>query len=102
MLCVNKDDIFIIDDLIRYILSESVVEIKLTFETTALKNYFFHTIKKYVSDIYIINCISSEKRIYNDLISAKKYDLIILDNVKKSDFDIENTNILNNKKIFIY
>jgi hypothetical protein len=99
---VNKDDIFVIDDLIRYILNEDTNEIKLSFETTALKNYFFHTIKKYVPDAYIINCISSEKRIYKDLISAKKYDLVVFDNIKKSDINIENINMINSKKIFIY
>ena len=89
----NEEDIsYVISSILSY-----PDEYSIDIRTTYLKNIFLNTLKKYISDIYIIQGNSSERRLQKDLSSISVKDLVVMDNVKKSN----NINILN-RKIYLY
>lgn len=72
-----------IDDIKKYcftIAYDKINAIKLEFQSSYIKQYFFSTIKQYISDVIIINCDSSEERLLSDLNQISRYDTVIFDN----------------------
>lgn len=89
----NEEDIsYVVSSILSY-----PDEYSIDIRTTYLKNIFLNTLRKYIPDIYIIQGNSSERRLQKDLSSISVKDLVVMDNVKKSN-DI---NILN-RKIYLY
>ena len=99
MLFVNRENTYIINEIIRRV-SGGEDGLFLSFETSYLKNIFFKEIKKYIPNIYIINCCSSERRLKQDLLNAVGYDLIIYDCINEFN-NMKDLHILNKQKIYI-
>jgi hypothetical protein len=97
MLIINDEqDIKRVINIIVSDQEDYIIDIKSTY----LKNIFFYSLKKYIPELGIINCNSSERRLLQDIDNSRIYDLIILDGIKNFN-NLRNINILN-RKIYIY
>lgn len=83
-----------VHDLVYDILKDEQIE-PIRFKYDYLKVYFFQTIKKYIPNIYIINCDSSKNRLQIELQNIPVGSFVVFNHVNKCEF----TDILYSKKV---